>query len=106
FTILAEPLPGATATTLLTLEAMRALVIAADPTEKRVLALQVEQWGASATSATRDEALGAVQVGRPFDSALIEHRLPALDGLQLRSEERRVGKGCGARRGRWRDKYK
>ena len=83
FTILAEPLPGATATTLLTLEAMRALVIAADPTEKRVLALQVEQWGASATSATPDEALGAVQVGRPFDIALIEHRLPAIDGLEI-----------------------
>ena len=83
FTILAEGLPGATATTLLTLEGMRVLVIAADPTEKRVLALQVEQWGANATSATPEEAVGAIQVGRPFDIALIEHRAPAIDGLQI-----------------------
>ena len=85
FTILAEPLPGAVATTLLTLEAMRVLVIAADPTEKRVLALQVEQWGASCTSATPEEAVGALQVGRPFDIALIEHRAPAIDGLEISS---------------------
>ena len=83
FTILGESLPGAVATTLLTLEAMRVLVIAADPTEKRVLALQVEQWGATATSATPEEALGAIQVGRPFDIALIEHRPPSIDGLEI-----------------------
>src|SRR5207245_9924076 len=65
FTILAEALPGAVATTLLTLEGMRVLVIAADPTEKRVLALQVEQWGANATSATPEDALGARPMGRP-----------------------------------------
>ena len=83
FTILAEALPGGIATTLLTLEGMRVLVVAADPTEKRVLALQVEQWGANATSATPEEALGAVQVGRSFDIALVEHRQPAIDGLEI-----------------------
>ena len=83
FTILAEPLPGSIATTQLTLEAMRVLVIAADPTEKRVLTLQVEQWGANATAATPEEVRGALQVGRPFDIALIEHRPPAIDGLQI-----------------------
>ena len=83
FTVLAEALPGAMATNLLTLEDMRVLVIAADPTEKRVLALQVEQWGANATSATPEEATGALQMGRPFDIALIEHRAPAIDGLQI-----------------------
>jgi CheY-like chemotaxis protein len=88
FNVLAEALPGAMATTLLTLEAMRVLVIAADPTEKRVLALQVEQWGASATSSTPEEALGAVQMGRPFDIALIEHRPPAIDGLEISSSLR------------------
>ena len=83
FTILAEPLPGSVATTQLTLEAMRVLVIAADPTEKRVLTLQVEQWGANATDATPEEVRGALQVGRPFDIALIEHRPPAIDGLAI-----------------------
>lgn len=83
FTILAEGLPGAVATTQLTLEAMRVLVIAADPTEKRVLTLQVEQWGANAASATPEEALSAIQFGRPFDIALIEHRPPSIDGLEI-----------------------
>jgi CheY-like chemotaxis protein len=88
FSVLAEALPGAVATTLLTLEAMNVLVIAADPTEKRVLALQVEQWGAAATSATPEEAVGAIQGGRPFDIALIEHRPPFIDGLQISSSLR------------------
>ena len=90
FTILAEALPGAFATTLLTLEAMRVLVIAADPTEKRVLALQAEQWGASATSATPEEARAALGTGQPFDIALIEHRPPAIDGLEISTALRSV----------------
>jgi len=90
FSVLAEALPGAVATTLLTLEDMRVLVIAADPTEKRVLALQVEQWGATAESATPEEAMGAIQGGRPFDIALIEHRPPAIDGLEISSSLRTV----------------
>ncbi|HSS60044.1 MAG TPA: response regulator [Candidatus Limnocylindrales bacterium] len=85
FTILSEALPGSVATTQLTLESMRVLVIAADPTEKRLLTLQVEQWGASATGATPDEAESALPVGRPYDIALIEHRPPAIDGLVISS---------------------
>src|SRR5207247_6705489 len=88
FTILAEALPGMASTTVLTLEAMRVLVVAADPVEKRVLALQVEQWGASASSATPEEAVGAIQVGRPFDIALVEHRPPAIDGLEISASHR------------------
>ena len=83
FTMLAEALPGAVATTLLTLEAMRVLVVAADPTEKRVLALQAEQWGTSVVPATPEEAQAAVRTGQPFDIALIEHRPPAIDGLEI-----------------------
>jgi CheY-like chemotaxis protein len=83
FTVLAEALPGSVANTQLTLEAMRVLVIAADPTEKRLLTLQVEQWGASASAATPEEVQGALQVGRPFDIALIEHHPPVVDGLEI-----------------------
>ena len=90
FTILAEPLPGSVATTKLTLEAMRVLVIAADPIEKRVLTLQVEQWGANATAATPEEVGSALQVGRPFDIALIEHRPPAIDGLAISESLRKM----------------
>jgi CheY-like chemotaxis protein len=90
FSVLAESLPGGMGTTLLTLEGMRVLVIAADPTEKRVLALQVEQWGASATAASASEAQGAVATGQPFDIALIEHRAPAIDGLEVSATLRRA----------------
>jgi CheY-like chemotaxis protein len=83
FTILAEVLPASVTTTQLTLEAMRVLVVTADPTERRVLALQSEQWGATATSATPEEALAAVKAGHPFDIAVVEHRPPDIEGLGL-----------------------
>ena len=83
FTILAEVLPPSVTTAQLTLEAMRVLVVTSDPTERRVLALQSEQWGATATAATPDEALAVVQAGQPFDIAVIEHRPPDIDGLRL-----------------------
>jgi CheY-like chemotaxis protein len=83
FTILAEVLPASVTTAQLTMEAMRVLVVTAEPTERRVLALQSEQWGATATSATPDEALAVVQAGQPFDIAVVEHRPPDIDGLAL-----------------------
>jgi CheY-like chemotaxis protein len=83
FTILAEVLPASVTTTQLTLEAMRVLVVTADPTERRVLALQSEQWGATATAATPEEALATVKAGHPFDIAVVEHRPPGIDGLGL-----------------------
>jgi CheY-like chemotaxis protein len=83
FTILAEVLPASVTTTQLTLEAMRVLVVTADPTERRVLALQSEQWGATATAATPEEALATVKAGHPFDIAVVEHRPPDIDGLGL-----------------------
>jgi CheY-like chemotaxis protein len=90
FTILAEPMPASLGTTQLTLEAMRVLVVAVDPTEKRVLTLQAEQWGANAMPATPEEALAAVRSGHPFDVALVEHRPPAIDGLAISSSLRAI----------------
>ncbi|HEY1455377.1 MAG TPA: response regulator [Candidatus Dormibacteraeota bacterium] len=83
FTILAEPLPSSVSATQMTLEAMRVLVITDDPTDKRVLTLQAEQWGASATAVSSSEALSVVQAGHPFDIALVEHRPPQIDGLAM-----------------------
>ncbi len=90
FTILAEALPGSVATTQLTLEAMRVLVVAADPMERRLMSLQVEQWGANATAAAPDEALGAVRAGHPFDIALVEHRVPVIDGVLISQQLREL----------------
>jgi CheY-like chemotaxis protein len=83
FTILAEAMPAPVTTALVTLEAMLVLVVAADATERRVMALQTETWGAIAANATAEEAIGLVRGGHPFDIALIEHRFPAIDGLSL-----------------------
>ena len=83
FTILAEALPASVATTHLTLEAMRVLVVCQDPTDKRVLTLQTEQWGATATPVSPAEVLPSVQAGHPFDIALIEHQPPLIDGVEL-----------------------
>src|SRR6202521_4649960 len=83
FTMLAEALPAPVATAPLTLEAMKTLIVAADPTERRVMALQTELWGAPTTAATPAEALALVETGHPFDVALIEHRRPAIDGLAV-----------------------
>ncbi len=83
FTILAEALPAPIATAPLTLEAMKTLIVVADPTERRVIALQTELWGATTTAGAPAEALALVQAGHPFDVALIEHRRPEIDGLAV-----------------------
>ena len=83
FTILCEAMPSPVTTAPVTLEGMRVLVVAAEATERRIMALQTETWGATATAATPEEAVGLVQAGHPFDVALIEHRFPAIDGLTV-----------------------
>jgi CheY-like chemotaxis protein len=83
FTILAEAMPAPVATVPMTLDGMKVLVVTAEATERRVMALQTETWGAVATAATLEEALGLIQAGHPFDIALIEHRWPEIDGLAL-----------------------
>src|ERR1700730_5912879 len=83
FTMLAEALPAPVATAPLTLEAMKTLIVAAEPTERRVMALQTELWGARTTGAPPAEASPLVQAGHPFDVAVIEHRLPVINGLGI-----------------------
>ncbi|HXC76328.1 MAG TPA: response regulator [Candidatus Acidoferrum sp.] len=83
FTILAESMPAQVATTPMTLDGMKVLVVSADATERRVMALQTETWGAVATAATLEEAAALLHEGHPFDIALIEHRPPEIDGLAL-----------------------
>jgi CheY-like chemotaxis protein len=83
FTILTQVMHAPVAIAQQSLEGMRVLVIAADATERRVLALQADLWGAPATSANVADALALVQAGQPFDIAIIEHRRPAIDGLAV-----------------------
>ncbi len=83
FTILTQAMLAPVTIAQQTLEGMRVLVVAADATERRVLALQAELWGAPATAANVADALALVQAGHPFDIAIIEHRRPAIDGLSV-----------------------
>jgi CheY-like chemotaxis protein len=62
---------------------MKTLIVTADPTERRVMALQTELWGAPTTAATPAEALALVEAGHPFDVAVIEHRRPEINGLAV-----------------------
>ncbi len=83
FTILAQAMHAPVAVAQQTLEGMRVLVIAADATERRVLALQTELWGAPSTATNVADGLALVQAGQPFDIAIVEHRRPAIDGLAV-----------------------
>jgi CheY-like chemotaxis protein len=67
---------------------MQVLVVAADPTERRVLTLQAELWGAPSTAADSADASRLIGAGRAFDLALIEHRKPVIDGLAVATELR------------------
>jgi CheY-like chemotaxis protein len=81
FTFLALPTSGAGADRSLT--GMQVLIVAADATERRVLAMQSELWGAPSAASDPDTAERYITDGRVFDVALIEHRKPAIDGLAV-----------------------
>lgn len=67
------------------LAGMQVLVAVSDPTERRVLALQTDLWGALSTAAEPAEIGALVAAGRAYDVVLLEHRLPAVDGLSIAS---------------------
>jgi len=84
FTFLAEAAadgPGAGQT----LAGMQVLVVMSDPTERRVLGMHAELWGAPSTLLEPGETATAIASGRAFDVALVEHHPPAIDGLAVAS---------------------
>src|SRR5581483_5413357 len=81
FTFLA--LPSASGDADRSLTGMQVLLVAADPMERRVLAMQTELWGAPSTPVAPEDAVELVSGDRVFDVALIEHRRPAVDGLAI-----------------------
>lgn len=85
FTFLAEASDEAVGQS--TLAGMQVLVVAADPTERRVLAMQAELWGAPSTAVEPADAARLV-ADQAFDLALIEHRKPVIDGLAVAAELR------------------
>ena len=66
-----------------TLAGMQVLVAMSDPTERRVLALQTELWGAPSTAAEPSEIGALIKAGHAYDVVLLEHRQPSVDGLAI-----------------------
>jgi two-component system, sensor histidine kinase and response regulator len=82
------------------LAGQRVLVADDNATSRRVLCHHVRRWGMEvSTAASGDEALRlmreAAERGQPYEAALIDMRMPGLDGLELtravRADERLSG---------------
>ncbi|WP_432574608.1 response regulator [Kineococcus sp. SYSU DK005] len=70
------------------------LVVDDNATNRRVLQLQLEGWGAACTSAaSAGEALALVAAGRAFDAALLDMHMPGTDGEQLANALRALPAG-------------
>jgi signal transduction histidine kinase/CheY-like chemotaxis protein/HPt (histidine-containing phosphotransfer) domain-containing protein len=73
------------------LEGKRALIVDDNPTNCRILALQMSSWNMvpHATGSPRD-ALAQIQRGDLFDVAFLDLQMPEMDGVTLAAEIRRA----------------
>ncbi|WP_337059795.1 hybrid sensor histidine kinase/response regulator [Kineococcus sp. G2] len=70
------------------------LVVDDNATNRRVLQLQLQGWGAVCTgTASAGEALALVAAGRAFDAALVDMHMPDTDGEQLANALRALPTG-------------
>ncbi|WP_432486878.1 hybrid sensor histidine kinase/response regulator [Kineococcus sp. SYSU DK018] len=70
------------------------LVVDDNATNRRVLQLQLQGWGATCTGvASAGEALALVAGGRAFDAALVDMHMPGTDGEQLANALRALPTG-------------
>ncbi|MCI2238649.1 response regulator [Paenibacillus sp. TRM 82003] len=70
------------------------LVVDDNATNRRVLQLQLQGWGATCTGvASAGEALALVAGGRAFDAALVDMHMPGTDGEQLANALRALPAG-------------
>ncbi len=66
------------------LQGKRVLIVDDNATNRQVLRLQTSKWGLVPTeSATGRDALERIRSGEPFDIALLDLRMPDMDGLTL-----------------------
>ena len=67
----------------------RVLVVDDNATNRRILSLQVQAWGmAPRAAASGAEALEWLRQGDPFDVAILDMQMPAMDGLDVAAEIR------------------
>ncbi len=84
----AEPGEGAAPSPVLTeLAGRRALIVDDNATNRLILMRQIEPWGMSGLDTPAGhEALEWVRRGEPFDIALLDVRMPEMDGITLANE--------------------
>jgi PAS domain S-box-containing protein len=69
------------------LRGRRLLVVDDNPTNRRILELQVQAWGMQTyATAAPAEALQLLQQGDAFDLVIIDLQMPEMDGVELASE--------------------
>jgi GAF domain-containing protein/CheY-like chemotaxis protein len=79
------------------LDGRTALVVDDNQTNRRILVAQLERWGLRVRdTASPKEALAWITAGEVFDVALLDYRMPELDGLEL-SEAIRAARPNGPR---------
>ena len=93
FTILAESAPSShrvyLGNRLEHLAENRILIVDDNATNRRILTLQTKSWGMlPRAAASGPEALNWIRRGDPFDLAILDMRMPEMDGLTLAAEIR------------------
>ena len=70
---------------------LRLLIVDDNPTNRRILTLQVTKWGMIPRSANSgQQALDWLQKGEAFDLAILDMQMPDMDGLMLAKEIRKL----------------
>ena len=70
---------------------LKALLVDDNPTNRRILVLQTTSWGMKPVAAAGGpEALDLLKSGQDFDLAILDMQMPAMDGLTLASEIRKL----------------
>ena len=91
FTIVAQSAPNSTVTNLENIQphmaGKRILVVDDNATNRKIITLQMEKWGIIVfTAESGFQALELINSGEIFDMAIIDMRMPKMDGSKLSSE--------------------
>ena len=76
------------------LAGLRLLIVDDNPTNCRILTLQTSKWGMVPRDAQSGaEALEWLRAGEGYDLAILDSRMPGMDGLMLAGEIRKLPAG-------------
>ena len=75
-----------------TMEGRRILVVDDNETNRRILKLQIEEWGPRVRCAVSGEdAWNLIQSGDPFDLVLADYKMPGMNGIELARKIHEIG---------------